>query len=43
MPHLATGDMLREAVAARHPASAARPNGYMDQGALVPDDVDHPA
>ncbi|MBI4253837.1 MAG: adenylate kinase [Candidatus Rokubacteria bacterium] len=38
VPHLATGDMLREALAAgtRLGLEAGR---YMDQGALVPDDV----
>lgn len=38
VPHLATGDMLREAAAAgkRLGLEAKR---YMDQGALVPDDV----
>jgi adenylate kinase len=38
VPHLATGDMLREAAAAgsRFGIEATR---YMDQGALVPDDV----
>ena len=38
VPHLATGDMLREALAAgtRLGLEARR---YMDQGALVPDDV----
>jgi adenylate kinase len=38
VPHLATGDMLREALAAgtRLGLEAKR---YMDQGALVPDDV----
>jgi adenylate kinase len=36
--HLATGDMLREAVAAGSPLGRET-KGYMDQGALVPDDV----
>jgi adenylate kinase len=36
--HLATGDMLREAVAARS-ALGREAKSYMDQGALVPDDV----
>ena len=36
--HLATGDMLREAVAAGT-AVGAEAKRYMDQGALVPDDV----
>jgi adenylate kinase len=36
--HLATGDMLREAVAAGSPLGHEA-KGYMDQGALVPDDV----
>jgi adenylate kinase len=38
IPHLATGDMLREAVAAGSPLGREA-KGYMDQGALVPDDV----
>jgi adenylate kinase len=38
VPHLATGDMLREAVAAGTPLGREA-KGYMDQGALVPDDV----
>ena len=38
VPHLATGDMLREAVAASTPLGREA-KGYMDQGALVPDDV----
>jgi adenylate kinase len=36
--HLATGDMLREAVAADSPLGREA-KGYMDKGALVPDDV----
>jgi len=36
--HLATGDMLREAVAAGSPLGREA-KGYMEQGALVPDDV----
>jgi adenylate kinase len=36
--HLATGDMLREAVAVGSPLGREA-KGYMDQGALVPDDV----
>jgi len=36
--HLATGDMLREAVAAGTPLGLEAKR-YMDQGALVPDDV----
>jgi adenylate kinase len=36
--HLATGDMLREAVAAGSPLGREA-KSYMDQGALVPDDV----
>lgn len=36
--HLATGDMLREAVAAGS-SLGREAKGYMDQGALVPDDV----
>jgi adenylate kinase len=38
VPHLATGDMLREAVAAGT-TLGREAKGYMDQGALVPDDV----
>jgi adenylate kinase len=38
VPHLATGDMLREAVAVGTPLGREA-KGYMDQGALVPDDV----
>jgi len=38
VPHLATGDMLREAVAAGT-AVGVEAKRYMDQGALVPDDV----
>ena len=38
VPHLATGDMLREAVTAMTPLGLAA-KVYMDQGALVPDDV----
>ena len=38
VPHLATGDMLREAVAAGTPLGREA-KGYMDQGVLVPDDV----
>jgi adenylate kinase len=37
-PHIATGDMLREAVAAGTELGKAA-KGYMDQGALVPDDL----
>jgi len=36
--HLATGDMLREAVAAGSPLGREA-KSYMDQGTLVPDDV----
>jgi adenylate kinase len=36
--HIATGDMLREAVTAGTPLGVAAKR-YMDQGALVPDDV----
>jgi adenylate kinase len=36
--HLATGDLLREAVAAGRPLGREA-KSYMDQGALVPDDV----
>ena len=38
VPHMATGDMLREAVAARTPVGLEAKR-YMDTGALVPDDV----
>ncbi len=38
VPHIATGDMLREAVAAGTPLGVEAKR-YMDQGALVPDDV----
>jgi adenylate kinase len=38
VPHIATGDMLREAVAAGTPLGLEAKR-YMDQGALVPDDV----
>ena len=38
VPHMATGDMLREAVAART-AVGLEAKRYMDAGALVPDDV----
>ncbi len=38
VPHMATGDMLREAVAARTPVGLEAKR-YMDAGALVPDDV----
>jgi adenylate kinase len=38
VPHMATGDMLREAVAARTPVGLEAKR-YMDSGALVPDDV----
>lgn len=38
VPHLATGDMLREAVAA-DTALGRQAKQYMDRGALVPDDV----
>ena len=38
VPHVATGDMLREAVAAGAPLGREAKR-YMDQGALVPDDV----
>jgi adenylate kinase len=37
-PHISTGDMLREAVAAGTELGQAA-KGYMDQGALVPDDL----
>jgi adenylate kinase len=38
VPHIATGDMLREAAAAGTPLGREA-KGYMDKGALVPDDV----
>jgi adenylate kinase len=38
VPHIATGDMLREAVAAGT-ALGREAKAYMDRGALVPDDV----
>jgi adenylate kinase len=38
VPHIATGDMLREAVAAGTPLGLDAKR-YMDQGTLVPDDV----
>ena len=38
MPQIATGDMLREAVAAKTPLGLEAKR-YMDQGALVPDEV----
>jgi adenylate kinase len=38
VPHLATGDMLREALAAGTPLGLEAKK-YMDKGALVPDDV----
>jgi adenylate kinase len=38
VPHVATGDMLREAVAGDTPLGRAA-RRYMDTGALVPDDI----
>jgi len=38
VPHVATGDMLREAAALGTPLGREA-KGYMDRGALVPDDV----
>ncbi len=38
IPHVSTGDMLREAVKARTPLGAEA-KGYMDKGLLVPDQV----
>ena len=38
VPHVATGDMLRAAAAAGRPLGREA-KGYMDRGALVPDDV----
>jgi len=39
VPHVATGDMLRDAAAAGTPLGREA-KGYMDKGALVPDDVE---
>jgi len=38
VPHIATGDMLREAAANKTPLGL-QAKGFMDRGALVPDDV----
>ncbi|HEY9870498.1 MAG TPA: adenylate kinase [Candidatus Obscuribacterales bacterium] len=38
LPHLSSGDLLREAVAGGTPAGKAA-KSYMDKGVLVPDDV----
>ncbi|HEY4911763.1 MAG TPA: nucleoside monophosphate kinase, partial [Methylomirabilota bacterium] len=38
VPHVATGDMLREAVAAKTPLGLEAKR-HMDAGSLVPDDV----
>jgi len=38
LPHISTGDMLRSAIRAGTPMGLAA-KGYIDQGALVPDDV----
>ena len=38
VPHIATGDMLRDAATAGTPLGREA-KGYMDRGALVPDDV----
>ncbi len=38
IPHISTGDMLREALRAASPLGL-KAKGYMDQGALVPDDL----
>lgn len=38
IPHISTGDILREAVA-RGTQLGARAKGFMDSGALVPDDL----
>jgi adenylate kinase len=38
VPHIATGDMLREAVAAGTPLGR-QARDYMDRGALVPDEI----
>src|ERR1700742_1049557 len=38
LPHFSTGNILREAVAARTPIGL-KAKGFMDAGELVPDDV----
>jgi len=38
VPHISTGDMLRDAVA-KKTATGLKAKGYMDAGELVPDDV----
>jgi len=38
IPHISTGDMMRQAVA-RASALGSRVKGYLDRGELVPDDV----
>jgi adenylate kinase len=38
VPHISTGDVLREAVA-QHTPIGLKAKGYLDAGALVPDDV----
>jgi adenylate kinase len=38
VPHISTGDLLREAVTKRSPLGL-KAKGYLDAGALVPDDV----
>jgi adenylate kinase len=38
IPHISTGDLLREAVAKKSPLGM-KAKGYLDAGALVPDDV----
>ena len=38
IPHISTGDMLREALRSASPLGL-KAKGYMDQGALVPDDL----
>lgn len=38
IPHISTGDMFREAIAAKTPAGVLA-QGYIEKGLLVPDDV----
>jgi len=39
IPHVATGDMLRDAAARKTPLGLEAKSKYMDQGKLVPDEV----
>lgn len=39
IPHIATGDMLRDAAARKTPLGLEAKSKYMDQGKLVPDEV----